>query len=85
VTLIRSEVAQRKLIQVVKGSLKEVDKKFLLSLNRLTPDWSIYDYQGFPAVKWKLLNLEQFKAENPQVYEKQLGDLVAVLGSCSSE
>ena len=35
------------------------DKAFLLSLNRLTPDWSIYDYQNFPSVKWKLLNLEK--------------------------
>ena len=73
------EVTRHKLIQIVKGVLTDGDKKFLLSLNRLLPDWSIYDYQRFPAVRWKILNLEKFKRENSQAYEKQLGALDAVL------
>ena len=68
-----------RLIQIVKGVLTDGDKKFLLSLNRLLPDWSIYDYQRFPAVRWKILNLEKFKRDNSQAYEKQLGALDAVL------
>ena len=51
----------------------------LFSLNRLAPDWSVYDYQNFPAVKWKLLNLEKFKKENTQAYKKQLDELEATL------
>jgi len=74
------EITRHKLIQIVKGSLNEDDKTFLLSLNRLAPDWSIYDYQRFPAVKWKLLNLEKFKRENLNTYEEQLDYLEAVLG-----
>lgn len=73
------EVTRHKLIQIVKDGLTDNDKKFLMSLNRLLPDWSIYDYQMFPAVKWKLLNLEKFKTENSQAYDKQLDDLDTVL------
>ncbi len=54
-------------------------KAFLLSLNRLTPDWSIYDYQRFPSVKWKLLNLKKFKNDNPDAYEQQLIQLEGIL------
>ena len=64
---------------MVKTSLSEEDKAFLLSLNRLTPDWSIYDYQSFPSVKWKLLSLETFKKDNPEAYEQQLNELESIL------
>jgi len=48
---------------------------FLLSVNRLEPDWSIYDYQDFPSVKWKLLNLQKLKKNNPDSYQQQLNRL----------
>jgi len=73
------EATRLQLIETVKASLSEEDKAFLLSLNRLTPDWSIYDYQSFPSVKWKLLNLEKFKKDNPEAYEQQLRELEGVL------
>ena len=37
-------------------SLSESDRHFLIGFNRLEPDWSVYPYQDFPSVKWKLLN-----------------------------
>jgi predicted nucleotidyltransferase component of viral defense system len=73
------EATRLQLIKTVKASLSEEDKAFLLSLNRLTPDWSIYDYQNFPSVKWKLLNLEKFKKDKPQAYEQQLNELESIL------
>ena len=73
------EVTRAKLIEIIKSSLDEADKIFLLSLNRLMPDWSIYDYQDFPSVKWKLLNLEKFKKENPESYQQQLSELESIL------
>jgi hypothetical protein len=45
----------------------------------LEPDWSIYDFKAFPSVKWKLLNLEKFKTENPETYQQQLSELDKVL------
>lgn len=73
------EATRLQLIETVKASLSGDDKAFLLSLNRLVPDWSIYDYQDFPSVKWKLLNLEKFKKDNPEAYQQQLSELESVL------
>jgi predicted nucleotidyltransferase component of viral defense system len=73
------EATRLQLIETVKASLNENDKAFLLSLNRLEPDWSIYDYQNFPSVKWKLLNLGKFKRENPENQRQQLNKLESVL------
>ncbi|WP_292258024.1 hypothetical protein [Marinospirillum sp.] len=59
--------------------LDDQDKEFLLGLNRLEPDWSIYNYQDFPSVKWKLLNLERFKTARPDEYALQLKALEDIL------
>lgn len=66
-------------IETIQSGLNEDDRAFLLSLNRLEPDWSIYDFQEFPSVKWKLLNLEKFKTEKPANYQQQLNKLESVL------
>ena len=73
------EATRLQLIEAVNASLDENDKAFLLSLNRLAPDWSIYDYQDFPSVKWKLLNLDKFKKNNSDVYQQQLTELEDIL------
>lgn len=59
-------MARRQLIETMIASLDENDKAFLISLNRLEPIWLIYDYQNFPSVKWKILNLERFKRARQQ-------------------
>lgn len=69
------ETTRLRLIETIQSGLNEDDKAFLLSFNRLEPDWSIYDFQEFPSVKWKILNLEKFKAENPETYQQQLSKL----------
>lgn len=69
------ETTRLQLIETIQSGLNEDDKAFLLSFNRLEPDWSIYDFQEFPSVKWKLLNLEKFKAENSETYQQQLSKL----------
>ena len=73
------EATRLQLIATVKASLSEEDKAFLLSLNRLKPDWSVHDFQNFPSVKWKLLNLEKFKKVKPKAYEQQLAELENIL------
>jgi predicted nucleotidyltransferase component of viral defense system len=74
------EATRAKLIEIVKANLDESDKTFLLSLNRLEPDWSIYDFQEFPSVRWKLLNLEKFKKDKPEIYQQQNDALEDFLG-----
>jgi predicted nucleotidyltransferase component of viral defense system len=74
------EATRLQLIETIKSHLDENDRTFLLSLNSLEPDWSIYDYQGFPSVKWKLVNLEKFKKVNPEDFQQQLKLLKNHLG-----
>ena len=73
------EATRLQLIETIQVGLNESDKVFLKSFNSLEPDWSIYDFQAFPSVKWKLLNLEMFKTENPETYQQQLSELGKVL------
>lgn len=75
------EATRQTLIKQVRSVLNDQDKAFLLSINRLKPDWSIYAYQDYPSVKWKLLNLEKFKTEKPDEYAQQLKALEDVLKS----
>ncbi len=73
------EATRLQLIETIQASLNESDKAFLLNLNSLEPDWSIYDFQEFPSVKWKLINLEKFRTENPKTFQQQLSELERVL------
>lgn len=73
------EATRLQLIETIQVGLNESDKVFLKSFNSLEPDWSIYDFQAFPSVKWKLLNLEKFKTENPETYQQQLSELERIL------
>jgi len=52
------------LIDTIQQSLTTKDKEFLISFSNLIPDWSIYDFERFPAVQWKLQNLTKLKESN---------------------
>lgn len=73
------EAARNWLTEAIRASLDDSDISFLLSVNRLEPDWSIYEFQDFPSVRWKLLNLERFRQEKPDAYQEQLAQLESVL------
>lgn len=67
------ERTREQLVETVNNSLTAKDKEFLLSVKNCEPDWSIYDFERFPAVQWKLQNLKKLKESNPdkhkQLYE----------------
>lgn len=73
------EATRLQLMSEIKSGLDGKDKDFLLGVNRLQPDWSIYNFQDFPSVKWKLLNLKKFKNNNPNLYLQQLTALEHIL------
>lgn len=73
------EATRLELINLVMDSLTDTDKSFLLSVNRADPDWSIYNFQDFPAVKWKLSNLATFIDIRQQDYTKQYQELQKIL------
>ncbi|WP_456866158.1 hypothetical protein [Galbibacter sp. BG1] len=45
----------------------------------LTPDWSVYDFERFPAVQWKLQNLLKLKNSNQSKYDELVRALKNVL------
>lgn len=67
------ERTREQLVKTVNKSLTAQDKEFLLGVKNCEPDWSIYDFERFPAVQWKLHNLHKLKESNPdkhkQLYE----------------
>lgn len=65
------EATREKLISTILKSLTEQDKEFLLSFKSLTPNWDIYDFERFPSVQWKLLNLQKLKDKNPEKHQEQ--------------
>jgi predicted nucleotidyltransferase component of viral defense system len=66
------EEVRSKLVQLTNKSLLQEDKEFLLSVKNLNPNWGIHDFERFPAVRWKLQNLEKLQKSNPNKHRKQL-------------
>lgn len=73
------ENTKKLLIKTIHESLTKEDKEFLLAFTKGEPDWTKVDYSNFPAIKWKLLNINKLKDGNPQKYEKQVESLEQIL------
>lgn len=58
------------LLNAIHKSLTASDKKFLLGFKNLKPDWTIYDFERFPSIEWKIENLKKLKANNPEKHAK---------------
>lgn len=69
------EATRIRLIETIHAGLNETDKLYLLNFNSLEPDWSVYDFQKFPSMKWKLINSQKYKKENTENYRMQLSRL----------
>lgn len=65
------EETRTKLLSAIDERLTGDDRTFLLSIKGLEPDWNRYDFEKFPAVQWKLLNLRRLKDSNPNKYLEQ--------------
>jgi len=74
------ETTRTELIEKVRGGFVEADKTFLLGVKNVEPDWSIYDFERFPAVRFKLQNLNKLKSGNSEKHQQQIQALQEVLG-----
>ncbi|MBP6681383.1 MAG: hypothetical protein KA166_09330, partial [Saprospiraceae bacterium] len=59
------------LVSAIQKKLRLAEIEFLLDFMRLSPNWKIYDFQNFPSVRWKMLNLQKLLAENPNKFKQQ--------------
>lgn len=59
------EYVRETMVNTVQASITEEDKLCILGFKNCTPDWSIYNFEAYPSIKWKLQNLEIIKTINP--------------------
>ena len=73
------------LLNAIHKSLTAADKKFRLGFKNLEPDWTIYDFERFPSIEWKLENLKKLKANNPEKQAKLFEALKQSLGNFKAD
>ena len=76
------EATREKTIHTVMSSLSEKDRTFLLSFKKGEPDWDLFPVAGLrdlPAVRWKLLNINNLKESNPRKHNELIQKLEALL------
>jgi len=69
------EKIREDLILLIQKSLNQNDKEFLLSFVEGNPDWKDSDYSKYPAIKWKQLNINKLKQENPIKFRENIKKL----------
>jgi len=69
------EETRNTLITKIHSLITKGDKEYLLNLLKLQPNFDIYKFAEYPAIKWKLLNLEKLKSTNPKKYQEQIDAL----------
>lgn len=74
---------REKLIHDINEVLTPEDKNFLIDFERAEPDWknSPYaEFENYPSVKWKLLNLSKLEKSNPKKLEENVDRLKSIFG-----
>jgi predicted nucleotidyltransferase component of viral defense system len=71
---------RERLIETIKNTMTENEKKFLLSIKQGQPDWDLIPVEGvdlLPAIQWKLINIRKMEkekqAESLQKLQSALG------------
>lgn len=78
VTVEQLESVRTALFRELPASLDEAERRFLLSVKRIEPEWEVLGIPGIerlPAIQWKLLNLSRLKKSNPKKYASALAEL----------
>ena len=64
------ELVRETMVKTVQATITEDDKLFILAFKNCTPDWSNYNFEAYPSIKWKLQNLEKLKNANSIKHEE---------------
>ena len=70
---------RERLVRQIQRDLNDDERRFLLSLVRAEPEWSllgIAHLEHLPGVRWKLQNLQQLRKVNARKFAKQADALV---------
>jgi len=66
------EKIRKELVLLIQKSLTYKDIDFLFSYVSGNPVWKDFDYSQYPAIKWKQLNINKLKKENPNKFNDGL-------------
>ena len=66
------EETREQLISAINKSLTYKDKAFLLAFTKGKPTWDNVDYSMFPAIQWKLFNIQKLRTNNPSKHQEQI-------------
>jgi len=69
------------LIQLIKESLTLEDRKFILSVKNMNPEWNLIEpdhIKNLPAVKWKLLNLRKMNSHKHREAFQKLAEYLEI-------
>lgn len=69
------EYVREQLIETIHARLTDLDKEFILSVESGNPRWDIYNFADFPAVRWKLQNIQKLIASDANKHLSQLKEL----------
>lgn len=72
------ETTRNLLIQTIHENLTDTDKEFLLSFENGIPNWNLYNFENYPAVQWKLQNLQKLKETNAEKHSAKLKKLKSI-------
>lgn len=73
------ELTRNQLIETIGNRLKSEDKNLLMDFASGEPKWGGTDFSEFPGVKWKLLNINKFKKNDPEKFRLHLNKLEDIL------
>ena len=66
------EETREQVILEVNKCLTASDREFLLDFAKGEPVWNNTNYSMYPAIRWKLLNIQKLRTDNPQKHQKQI-------------
>lgn len=72
------EETRSEMLNALKVQFTERDREFLLSFKQGEPDWSLFDVpsiEELPAIRWKLINLDKLKSQNPDKHQELFSKL----------
>lgn len=81
VTLNELAQAREDLIGIIVGQMPEEHRRFLISIKRGEPDWTLLDLPGaadLPAVRWRLKNLAKLDETKRAALEARLSKVLGI-------
>jgi predicted nucleotidyltransferase component of viral defense system len=66
---------REEMIMYLHKAISPAMKDFIIRFHKLEPVGDSYDFSAFPAIKWKLQNIQRLKDENPNKYAVFLTEL----------